>query len=236
MEYVEGRSLRTWLKQRGKLGLGSTVRILCLLCDALEHAHQFTIHRDLSPDNVMVLRDGSIKLLDFGLAKLMETDAQLTMVGVNLGKRQYNAPEQQLNAKGVDKRADLYSVGVMFYEMLTGDIPNPLDFTPLTQLRPDLPKSCDAFLDTAMAKFPEDRHSSAKEMSKALLKIFEESKNADPPEEPGDARRGARGTSRETDIVIQDTPEETAAPSSARRRGLWSRLAALGRRIFRRRP
>lgn len=189
MEYVEGKNLRDWIKERGRLGLGSTVRILCLLCDALEHAHEFTIHRDLSPDNVMVLSDGSIKLLDFGLAKLVKTDSQLTMVGVNLGKLQYNAPEQSLNAAGVDKRADIYSMGVMFYEMLTGEIPEK--FGPITKVRPELPKSCNAFLEKAMADLPDERYGSAKEMAKELLRLYEEFKTAEASPRRGDTDTGA---------------------------------------------
>ena len=70
MEYVEGKTLRRWLQTRHRLEFQSVVRVLCLVADALSHAHKITIHRDLSPENIMVLKDGSIRLLDFGLAKL----------------------------------------------------------------------------------------------------------------------------------------------------------------------
>ncbi len=124
MEYVDGTSLYKWMKKNGKLGLGSVVRVLSLLCHALEHAHEYAIHRDLSPDNVMVLANGNIKkLLDFGLAKLTNVESAFTMIGVSLGKQQYMAPEQRMSAAEVDKRADIYSLGVMFYELLTGQLP-----------------------------------------------------------------------------------------------------------------
>jgi serine/threonine protein kinase len=179
MEYVEGHSLRQLMNQRGKLGLGSTVRVLSLLCHALEHAHKFTIHRDLSPENVIVIADGQIKLLDFGLAKLLDADAALTRIGVSLGKMQYMAPEQRLNARDVDKRADVYSLGVMFFELLTGHIPKPNER--LTNLRPDLPEDCDDLVDMALAPQAAMRLGSAREFQEALINIYNTHKAAGAP-------------------------------------------------------
>lgn len=171
MEYVEGISVREWLSKKGPLSFGNTVRILALVADALEHAHKVTIHRDISPDNVMVCRDGSVRLLDFGLAKLKDASSPLTMVGANLGKMQYCAPEQLRNAAGVDKRADIYPLGIMFFEMLVGRRPKPGDR--FSALRPDLPKQCDEFLKKATAVNPEERFSSAKEFRDALIELYE---------------------------------------------------------------
>ena len=167
MEYVEGKSLRSWMQQRKRLGWGSTVRILALLADALEHAHQFTIHRDISPENVMVLADGSVRLLDFGLAKLTDSQAAFTQIGISLGKRQYNSPEQRASAAEVDHRADIYPLGVMFYEMLSGKLPKP--GRRLTELVPGLPPECDAFVEKAMAQSPEDRFWDAREFRLSLM-------------------------------------------------------------------
>ena len=171
MEYVEGISVRERLTKKGPLSFGNTVRILALVADALEHAHKVTIHRDISPDNVMVCKDGSVRLLDFGLAKLKDASSALTMVGANLGKMQYCAPEQLRNAAGVDKRADIYPLGIMFFEMLVGRRPKPGD--KFSSLRPDLPKQCDDFLRKAMAVNPDERFSSAKEFRDALLELYE---------------------------------------------------------------
>lgn len=172
MEYVDGRSVRDWLMNKGPLSFGNTVRILALVADALEHAHKITIHRDISPDNVMVCRDGSVRLMDFGLAKLMDDQTPLTMVGVNLGKIQYSPPEQRRNAAGVDKRADIYPLGVMFFEMLIGRRPQPGD--KLSKLKPDLPKECDEFLEKATASNPDERFQSAKEFRNALLDLYKQ--------------------------------------------------------------
>ncbi len=170
MEYVEGKTLRRWLAEQRRLDFGSAVRVLCLVADALEHAHAITIHRDLSPENIMVLPDGSVRLLDFGLAKLDDKFKGLTMVGMNLGKMMYMAPEQELDAAGVDFRADLYSLGIIFFEVLVGRTPLPgrniLDF------RPELPRETDGFLRKALARDPNDRFSSAREFRTELLHLY----------------------------------------------------------------
>lgn len=176
MEYLEGQSLYRWMQRRGQMGLGSTVRVMSLLCSALEHAHQYTVHRDLSPDNVMVMKDGSIKLLDFGLAKLTTVESSFTMIGTHLGKREYNAPEQRANARDVDLRADIYSLGVIFHEMLAGE--RPEDDKRLVELRPDLPTECDAIVLRCMAEDPEDRFPNALELRKAMMHCYEVYKEA----------------------------------------------------------
>lgn len=174
MEYLDGKSLRAWMKQRGQLSFGSAVRVLSLVAHALEHAHQFTIHRDLSPENIMVLPDGTIRLLDFGLAKLEDANQGLTMVGTSLGKLQYVAPEQQRNAADVDHRADLYPLGVMLFEMLTGQLPDARHH--LSDHRPELPQELNAFVEKAMAADRDARFQTAREFRKTLVDIYERSK------------------------------------------------------------
>ncbi len=193
MEYLDGKSLRQWLRQEKRLGLRATVRVLCLICEALDHAHRITIHRDLSPENIMVLPDSSIRVLDFGLAKLDDQFKGLTRVGVNLGKIQYMSPEQEQDASVVDNRADLYSLGVMFYEMLSGRPPRMMadaaaqgqgafldamagrsapPLKKLTEIRADLPPETDAFADRALASNPDDRFATAAEFRSELLKLY----------------------------------------------------------------
>ncbi len=143
MEHIEGQSLRSVLNERGRLKLGETVNILSQLCNTLEYAHQYLIHRDLSPENVMLLGDGSVKLLDFGLARQMDVTS-ITASGIALGKAFYMAPEQAKGAADVDARADIYSLGVMFFQMLAGKL--PMGMTTLRDVRPDLPEACDQLL------------------------------------------------------------------------------------------
>lgn len=207
MEYVRGKSIRSWLNERGQLQFSSVVRVLSLVAHALEHAHQLTIHRDISPDNVMVTPDGSVRLLDFGLAKLDDAHQNLTMVGVNMGKIQYNSPEQQENASTVDHRADIYPLGIMFYEMLAGKRP---DFSQsLLQVRPDLPASCEAFWRKAAARRPDDRFQDAREFRAALMEIYE---------------RSLRRTGGPKPAHPDDSTEPEAAGWLSRLRDWWAAL------------
>jgi len=173
MEFLEGKSLRHWMVQRKRFGLGSTVRVLGMLCSALEHAHpKSIIHRDISPENVMVTEKGSVKLLDFGLSKLDDDNsAALTRIGVSLGKVQYGAPEQLTDAKNVDQRADIYALGVMFYEMLSGQLPKP--DVKLSTLVPTIPFECDDFAERATAKDPNRRPATAKAFREELMVIYQ---------------------------------------------------------------
>ena len=177
MEYVEGATLDQLPQQRheGRLPAREAVHIAQQLCDVLEYAHQYTAHRDLKPQNVIIRQDGSIKVLDFGLAKLM-SPTRLTKSSTALGTLEYQAPEQSVHMQETDQRADLYSVGVMLYQLLTGEIPvgrfpepsavapevnNALDEVVLTCLEPDPDKrfqnaaALHAALDAAMATMPE---------------------------------------------------------------------------------
>lgn len=177
MEFLDGKTVRDYMVKRGKLGLGSAVRILSLLCDALEHVHQVTIHRDISPENIILLQDGTIKLLDFGLAKLQDpSGAQFTRIGATLGRIQYNAPEQSFNASEVDKRADIYSIGIIFFEMLSGKVPRA--FEPICELVPELPKEADKFFERALARDPKDRIADAAEFRECINTLYQISTGA----------------------------------------------------------
>jgi serine/threonine protein kinase len=125
MEYVAGPSLRH-LINRGKMEIFEIIQHVVVLCGAMGHAHKRSvIHRDLKPENVLFTEDGVLKVADFGLANIVAPDRrwELTRTQVSMGTVNYMAPEQRQDAKHVDHRADIYSLGVMFYEMLARELP-----------------------------------------------------------------------------------------------------------------
>lgn len=126
MEYVDGADLRRVLQER-RLTPAEALRIVPVVCDALQYAHaNGVVHRDIKPGNILLDRAGGVKIADFGIAKLLGTEAvDVTLTGSqhSMGTLHYMAPEQVENPQAVDHRADIYSLGVVFYEMLTGELP-----------------------------------------------------------------------------------------------------------------
>jgi serine/threonine-protein kinase len=178
IEWVDGRLLRTILNAEKKLSAERAVRIALGICDALDYMHKRGIvHRDLKPENVMVGEDDQIKLIDFGIA--MKEDARrLTFVNVTslLGTPDYISPEQVKGARG-DQRSDIYSMGIMLYEMLTGRVPfvgpNPLavmnervlnDVKPPRELNSEISPELEEILYRALEREPRHRYATASEM------------------------------------------------------------------------
>src|SRR5262249_50095396 len=126
MEFVDGGSLRQLLRP-GRLRQEEAVRLLLQVCDALQYAHEEgVVHRDIKPENILLGRRGRAKAADFGLAKLLgPVPAAFSLTGSQqvMGTPHYMAPEQWERTHAVDARADVYSLGVVFYEMLTGELP-----------------------------------------------------------------------------------------------------------------
>ncbi|WP_294498741.1 Stk1 family PASTA domain-containing Ser/Thr kinase [uncultured Gemmiger sp.] len=181
MEYVDGITLKEYLKQRGgALTWKETVHFATQILAALDHAHnKGIIHRDVKPQNIMLLADGSIKMMDFGIARFSRAQSQ-TVSDKAIGSVHYISPEQ---AKGdrTDARTDIYSVGVMLYEMLSGQLPFDGNGAvsiaimqisekprPLAEIAPNVPEGLRQITEKAMNKDPNDRYQSAREMLEAI--------------------------------------------------------------------
>lgn len=172
MEYVDGANLRQ-LQKAARLSPREAMQIIPQICDALQYAHdEGVVHRDIKPENVLVDRKGRVKIADFGLAKILGIDAgqaRLTVEGQVMGTPHYMAPEQVERPLTVDHRADIYSLGVVFYEMLTGDLPLG-KFSP-----PSRKVSLDVRLDDvvlrALENDPERRYQRAGEVKTELEDI-----------------------------------------------------------------
>ncbi|MBI2930473.1 MAG: serine/threonine protein kinase [Planctomycetes bacterium] len=160
MEYVDGVSLRELMAGK-RTRPEEALRIVPQICDALEYAHaQGVVHRDIKPENVLVGKDGRVKIADFGLAKITAKEqGTLTRTSVAMGTPQYMAPEQVERMKDVDHRADIYSLGVVFYEMLTGELPVGHFQAPSRKVQVDV--RLDEVVLKALAKEPERRYQSA---------------------------------------------------------------------------
>jgi eukaryotic-like serine/threonine-protein kinase len=184
MELVEGAPLSERLEATPKMALRDTVVIGVQLARALDYAHgRGIVHRDIKPGNIMLLpADNSIKVADFGIARMDNSDDEHTVVGSVMGTPQYMSPEQTRGDK-VDGRSDLFSAGIVLYQMLAGQRPfkgdslvaiatqiNSTEQPPLTQLRPDVPPSLRRVIDRCLAKQPAQRYQSGKELADALVK------------------------------------------------------------------
>ena len=181
MEYVDGMTLREYLNERGgKLTSRETVHFISQILKALDHAHHNgVVHRDIKPQNIMLLDNGQLRMMDFGIARISRAENQLAG-GKAMGSVHYISPEQ---AKGdeTDFTSDIYSVGVMMYEMLSGHLPFDADDVvevaikqisdkpqSLQELAPNVPHGLVEITERAMAKRPDNRYASAAEMLSAL--------------------------------------------------------------------
>ena len=170
MELLHGRTLRSMLDKVNpgrRIPLNAILRMFDALCAALDYAHEFTVHRDIKPENVMLLPDGTVKLMDFGISKLM-SNPNLTSASMVMGTPQYMSPEQLKNSANVDRRTDIYSVGIMLYEALSGDLPTGIR-NPDTLL--EIPKSLDPVIAKCCQRDPRKRYQSAGELREHLRKI-----------------------------------------------------------------
>lgn len=185
MEYVEGRDLKEILKSEGRVLPERAAEIAAEVSAALQFAHRRNlVHRDIKPHNICITNMGQVKVMDFGIAR-EGNGSGMTQTGVVMGTPQYISPEQA-QGLAVDGRSDIYSLGVVLYEMLTGhvpfDDPNPVavaykqvreDPLPPSVVHPDIPPTLEAIAMKAMAKNPANRYLSAQEMKADLLRFLE---------------------------------------------------------------
>jgi serine/threonine protein kinase len=173
MEFVEGTDVARMIAEQGRLHSEHAMAITAHVCDALGYAHSLGIlHRDIKPANIMVGYDGRVKVADFGLAKLINGgESAMTRSGVIMGTLPYMAPESLILGTDVDRRVDIYSVGVMLYQMLTGRLPQGLFEMPSQQIK-GLDPRYDMIVATALRDDRELRYSSAEDLRLELDNIL----------------------------------------------------------------
>ncbi len=176
MEYVQGKTLKSLVKKRGALTLPEVIDIMTQLCSAIICAHDsYIIHRDIKPQNVMILDDGRVKIMDFGIAMALNSN-ELTQTNSVMGSVHYLPPEQA-NGSGSTIKSDIYSLGILMYELLIGKVPfkgdNAVEIAikqmkePIPSIckqNPDIPQSVENIVLRACAKNPKNRYDSVKEM------------------------------------------------------------------------
>src|SRR5690349_13364140 len=183
MALVEGESLGVHLKREPRVPLDFARRVLRDVADALSYAHvRSIVHRDIKPDNILMDRvTGRTLVSDFGIARAAEGDSRLTVTGIAVGTPAYMSPEQAVGERDIDGRSDIYSLGVVGYQMLAGELPHTAANTPamlmkhinesprpIRSLRPDVAPGLERAVERAMAKRPDDRWKDAAEFRAAL--------------------------------------------------------------------
>ena len=240
MELLEGRDLRDMIREVSLMP-SRAVAIAAAVAEGLAYAHQHgVVHRDIKPGNIMVLPDGRVKIMDFGIARLHEPTVK-TQTGVLLGSPQYMSPEQ-IVGQPFDHRADIFSLGLVLYEMLTGskpfqgeDIPElmfkvaNMPAIPPSHIAPDLPPVIDYIVARALKKRPEERYASAAEMAKDLRDAVKEVSASEsigleraeaktvpnnPPEVAGEG--GASNIGRDEPLELRPSPRFDSIEGLAR--------------------
>lgn len=192
MEYIEGKHLKNLIKKRGKLTLSEAVDIMLQITDGMSVAHDsYIIHRDIKPQNIMILENGLVKITDFGIAMAMNA-TQLTQTNSVMGSVHYLPPEQA-SGQGSTLQSDIYSMGIVMYELISGELPfrgdNAVEIAlkhlkePIPDIReivPNVPTSIVNVIKKATAKNPKNRYSDARAMHDDLLTCLDESRSMEP--------------------------------------------------------
>lgn len=211
MDYVEGGSLKDLIAE-GPLEMERAISIAAQLADALDHAHeQELVHRDVKPSNVLLARDGRPLLTDFGIAKAFFESSRLTRTGTSIGTPEYMSPEQA-HGQSADARADIYALGIVLFEMLTGWVPfsapTPVATLyrhvndpppPLRQANPDISPWLEAVTNKALAKDPDNRYDQAGDLAKVLRERRapqKDAKRTSPRKKASTPARGSAGAEK----------------------------------------
>ncbi|MFL5340499.1 MAG: serine/threonine protein kinase [Gemmataceae bacterium] len=182
MEFVDGHTLGSWLVRLGRIGVGDALHVVMATLDGLQHAHDHElIHRDIKPDNILITNTGVVKVADLGLAKGIADDMTLTRTGHTTGTPLYMSPEQTRDAKYIDGRSDIYSVGCMLYRCLTGRAPFEGDtfielfeakqrgtHVPARKLNDEVPERLDHIIERMLAKDPKFRYQNCADLWRDL--------------------------------------------------------------------
>ncbi|MDI1313488.1 serine/threonine-protein kinase [Prosthecobacter sp.] len=219
MEFVSGMDLQHLLK-RAPPEPRQILKIITQVCEALQFAHEHGIvHRDIKPANILVDERGNVKVADFGLAKVMGQQAvDYTATGMTIGTPDYIAPEALDQSRHIDHRADIYSLGVMIYELFTGHVPKGVWEPP--SIRSGADKGIDAVVSKAMQNNPEKRYQHVRDMTQVLEKLFKNSDNWK------NFRRPARSE------VVRATGEPVRIPSGADTVRMTPVLRSKGRMVW----
>jgi serine/threonine-protein kinase len=220
MPFVEGESLRDRLRRERQLPVADALQIAREAARALDYAHQHGIvHRDIKPENILLTRDGSTLVADFGIARALESDDKLTQTGMVIGTPAYMSPEQASGDKGIDARTDVYSLAAVLYEMLAGEAPYTgptaqaiiakrlMDPVPsVRRVRPNVPEGVEEAIRHALAPVAADRFGTAGDFARAL-------------QAAGTATTPTAAATTAPTAVVPATPPPIATTSAGRREG-----------------
>ncbi len=236
MEYIEGKHLKQLLKRRGSLTLTEVVDIMLQVTDGMSAAHDsYIIHRDIKPQNIMILENGLIKITDFGIAMALNS-TQLTQTNSVKGSVHYLPPEQA-SGKGATIQSDVYSMGILMYELLTGTLPfrgdNAVEialkhikepFPSIREKLPSIPQSIENIIMRATAKNVKNRYTDAKEMHDDLKTALTDARATEPrytfkyAEEEGENKRRPVEPTKKVEVKeIKETKEEVVVPEKKKK-------------------
>jgi TolB-like protein len=240
MQYVKGATLASLLKDEGTISVSDALSIARSVAEALQHAHSHdVVHRDVKPENIMIDLDGRVRVMDFGLARpIGNGKTRITQTGMYLGTPEYSSPEQ-CESRDLDGRSDLYSLGVVLYEMLSGRVPHSADTPlalmrkitseeprPLRELNPNVPQGVAALVDKLLAKDMGNRFPSGSGLAAEISRILAGKKEFVGAETVAIASDALR--ERVTEIaaarVTEPVPTEVASARTVRSGGSGKRI------------